>query len=137
MADTVFGKIIRGEIPCHKLYEDEYVIAFLDVHPLSDGHTLVVPKEPAVTLDRLSDESSAAVGRVLPRICRAVLQATGATDFNLVQNNGHDAHQAVLHVHFHIVPHFPDGRGLGLRWKTVALDPEQGRALAARIAATL
>jgi len=56
MADTVFGKIVRGEIPCHKVYEDDKVLAFLDINPLSHGHTLVVPKEPAETLDRLSDD---------------------------------------------------------------------------------
>src|SRR5579871_3111333 len=60
MADSVFSKIIRGEIPCHKLYEDDRVLAFLDIGPLSEGHALVIPKESAVTLDELSDESAAA-----------------------------------------------------------------------------
>ena len=69
MPDTIFGKIIRGEIPCHKVYEDDRVLAFLDVFPLSPGHTLVIPKEAVATLDQLSDESAAAIGRVLPRIC--------------------------------------------------------------------
>ena len=82
MADTVFGKIVRGEIPCNKVYEDEQVLAFLDINPLSAGHTLVVPKEPAETLDRLSDESAAALGRVLPRLCRAVVAATGVKEYN-------------------------------------------------------
>ncbi len=68
MADTIFGKIIAGQIPCHKVYEDDRVLAFLDINPLTRGHTLVVPKEPAETLDKLSDESAAALGRVLPRI---------------------------------------------------------------------
>jgi hypothetical protein len=77
MADTVFAKIIRGEIPCHKVYEDSRVFAFLDINPLSPGHMLVVPKEAAETLDQLSDESAAAIGRVLPRLCRAVVAATG------------------------------------------------------------
>src|SRR3982074_3696479 len=98
MADTVFSKIIRGEIPCHKVYEDDFVLAFLDINPLSPGHTLVIPKEPIATLDALSDEASAAIGRVLPRISRAVLRATGAKDFNVLQNNGAAAHQAVFHV---------------------------------------
>lgn len=137
MSETIFTKIMRGEVPCHKIYEDEHVFAFLDIHPLSDGHTLVLPKEPAVTLDRLSDESSAAIGRALPRICRAVLAATGTTDFNLVQNNGHAAHQAVLHVHFHIIPRHADGSGVGLRWKPGSLDADHGRALAAKIAAAV
>ena len=75
MADTIFGRIIAGQIPCHKVYEDERVLAFLDINPLTRGHTLVIPKEPAETLDTLSDESAAALGRVLPRICRAVIAA--------------------------------------------------------------
>ena len=72
MAETIFAKILRGEIPCHRVYEDDHVLAFLDIGPLSRGHTLVIPKEPAETLDKLSDESAAAIGRVLPRIARAV-----------------------------------------------------------------
>src|SRR5678816_1121736 len=102
MAETVFSKILRGELPSHKIYEDAAVLAFLDVNPLSHGHTLVIPKEPAETLDQLSDDAAAAVGRVLPRIARAVLAATGARAYNLLQNNGPEAHQAVFHVHFHI-----------------------------------
>src|SRR5262245_55759517 len=106
MSETIFSKIIRGEIPCHKVYEDEHVLAFLDIGPLSQGHTLVIPKEEKATLDQLSDESAAALGRILPRLCRAVLRATGATAYNVLQNNGAAAHQAVMHVHFHIIPHF-------------------------------
>ena len=76
---TIFDKIIAGEIPCHRVYEDDHVLAFLDIGPLSDGHTLVVPKEPAAQLHDLGEASAAALGRVLPRLCRAVMQATGAT----------------------------------------------------------
>src|SRR5246127_5978082 len=88
MADTVFAKIVRGEIPCHKIYEDDKVLAFLDINPLSEGHTLVVSKEPAETLDRLSDESAAAIGRGLPRLCRAVVAATGVKEYNVLEKNG-------------------------------------------------
>ena len=95
MANTIFTKILAGEIPCFRVYEDDHVLAFLDINPLSRGHTLVIPKEPAETLDQLSDESAAAVGRVLPKISRAILQATGAVAFNVLQNNGATAHQAV------------------------------------------
>src|SRR5262245_48603755 len=83
---TIFDKILSGDIPCWKVYEDEHVLAFLDIGPLSDGHTLVIPKESAVQLHQLSDESAAAIGRVLPRLCRAVMQATGATAYNILQN---------------------------------------------------
>lgn len=138
MAETIFSKIIRGEIPCHKVYEDERVLAFLDIGPLSHGHTLVIPKEPAATLDQLSDESAAALGRVMPRLCRAVMRATGATAFNVLQNNGAAAHQAVMHVHFHIIPRFehrPEGGGLGISWKAQKLEPAAAKELAGAIAA--
>lgn len=140
MSDTVFGKIIRGEIPCHRVYEDDRVLAFLDVFPLSRGHTLVIPKEAAATLDALSDESAGAVGRALPRICRAVKAATGCTDFNILQNNGAAAHQAVFHVHFHIIPKFEgagQGSGLGIVWPAGKLDQAAGAELARAIAAGL
>ena len=133
MADTIFGKIIRGELPCHKVYEDDHVLAFLDISPLSRGHTLVIPKEPAATLDQLSDDASAAIGRVLPRLSRAVLAATGATAFNVLQNNGASAHQAVFHVHFHIIPKYEDASGLGIGWKPQSFDHGAGKTLAAQI----
>jgi len=102
---------------------------------LSRGHTLVIPKEPAATLDKLSDDASAAIGRVLPRLARAVLAVTGATAFNVLQNNGALAHQAVFHVHFHIIPKLDDGSGLGVGWPATKLDG--GAELAAAIAANL
>jgi histidine triad (HIT) family protein len=134
--DTVFGRILRGEIPCHRVYENAQVLAFLDVHPIAPGHTLVIPKEAAPTLDRLSDDAAAALGRALPRVARAVLHATGATAFNVLQNNGESAHQAVLHVHFHIIPKTAEA-GLGIGWKPRPLALDEGAALAARIAAQL
>jgi histidine triad (HIT) family protein len=135
MADTIFGKILRGEIPCHRVYEDADVVAFLDVNPLSRGHTLVIPREPAETLDQLSPDASAAIGRVLPRLARAVLEATGATAFNVLQNNGPLAHQAVMHVHFHIIPKFDDGSGLGIDWPAHKIDggAELAKAIAAKL----
>jgi len=140
MAETIFAKIIAGAIPCHRVYEDDKVIAFLDINPVSEGHTLVVPKEPAETVDQLSDDSAAAVGRALPRIARAVLAATGARAFNILQNNGPEAHQAVFHVHFHIIPKFDDGRadaGLQIGWKPGALARDVGASLSQKIAARL
>ena len=137
MADTVFGRIISGQIPCHKVYEDERVLAFLDINPLSAGHTLVLPKEAAETLDGLSDESAAALGRVLPRICRAVVAVTGVGEYNVLENNGRGAHQAIPHVHFHIIPKPNTREGLGIGWPQQSLDRETGAALAARIAAAV
>lgn len=133
MGETIFSKILRGEIPCHKVYEDDHVLAFLDVGPLSRGHTLVIPKEPAATLDALSDEASAAIGRVLPRLCRAVKSVTGCDDYNVLQNNGSRAHQAVFHVHFHIIPKPDERQGLGVDWPASRLDNAAGAALAAKL----
>jgi len=135
---TIFTKIINGDIPCHKVYEDERVFAFLDIGPLSTGHTLVIPKEEAPSLAELSDDSAAALGRVLPRLCRAITKATGMKHCNILQNNGAPAHQAVFHVHFHIIPK-PDaggegpGTGLGITWPAGKLDAEDGKALSAKI----
>ena len=131
---TIFDKILSGEIPSHKIYEDDQVYAFLDIGPLSVGHTLVIPKERKAKLHELSDDSAAAIGRVLPRIARAVLAATGATDYNVLQNNGAPAHQAVFHVHFHIIPKTPAG-GLGVVWNTQ--EPGDLADLASRITAAL
>ncbi len=116
MPDTIFGRILPGSIPCHRVYEDGQVLAFLDIAPLSRGHTLVIPKEAAATLDQLSDESAAALGRVLPRICREVIAVTGVREYNVLENNGAGAHQAVPHVHFHIIPKPDAATGLGLKW---------------------
>ena len=137
MAETVFSKILRGEIPSHRVYEDEHVLAFLDVNPISRGHTLVIPKDAVETIDQLSDEAAAAIGRVLPRIARAVLAASGASAFNILQNNGALAHQAVRHVHFHVIPKHDDGTGLGVVWKASSLESSDGQALAQQIAAKL
>jgi histidine triad (HIT) family protein len=136
MTETIFSRIIRGDIPCHRIYEDDKVLAFLDVTPLSPGHTLIVPKEAVPTLNLLSDDSAAAIGRVLPRIARAVMAATGATDFNVLQNNGVSAHQAVFHVHFHIIPKL-NGRGLGVGWTPMKFENADLAALGARITAAL
>jgi histidine triad (HIT) family protein len=137
MSESVFGKIIRGEIPCHKVYEDDRVLAFLDINPLSSGHTLVIPKEPAKTLDTLSEESAAALGRVLPRICRAVIAVTGVKEYNVLENNGTGAHQAIAHVHFHIIPKPNRTEGLGIGWPMRPLDSEAGAKLAAELRAAL
>jgi histidine triad (HIT) family protein len=130
---TIFAKILDAEIPCHRVYEDDHVLAMLDVFPLADGHTLVIPKQRVAYLHELDDEHAAAIGRVLPRIARAIMHTTGATAYNVLQNNGASAHQAIFHVHFHVIPKIAD-RGLGLSWHPGKLEGEHGRELAERIA---
>lgn len=134
--ETVFDKILSGEIPCHKIYEDDYVLAFLDIGPLCPGHTLVIPKERKAYLHELSDVAVAAIGRVLPRLSRAMMAATGATNYNILQNNGSDAHQVVLHVHFHIIPRCGD-QGLDIGWNAKSLPGETADSLLEAMLAAL
>ena len=130
---SIFSKIISGEIPSHKIYGDDLVFAFLDINPLSPGHTLVVPKQQVETLDQLSDDSAAAIGRCLPRLARAIIKATGAQAYNILQNNGPLAGQEVMHVHFHIIPRQSEEVGLGRIWVPGSLDTDQGKAHAQSI----
>jgi len=142
----IFCKIVAGEIPCHKLYEDEYVLAFLDVNPLSAGHSLVIPKGHYVTIDQMPPQVGAAIGRVLPSLSQAVMQATGSTAWNILQNNGDAAGQDVHHVHFHIIPrkpgsdrkHSSPGDGLAATpWLSSPVDHEEAGTLAQQIAAIM
>ena len=130
MSDTIFTKILNGDIPSHKVYEDEQVYAFLDIGPLSEGHTLVIPKEAKAYLHELSDESAAAVGRAMPRIARAVMKVTGCETYNVLQNNGAVAGQAVFHVHFHIIPRPAREAGLQTIWRPGDFDHESGAKMA-------
>ncbi|HLE83643.1 MAG TPA: HIT family protein [Thermoanaerobaculia bacterium] len=127
-ATTIFDRILAGEIPCYRVYEDDHVLAFLDIAPLSDGHILVIPKERKACLHELSDDAAAALGRALPRLCRAVVAATGATAYNVLQNNGASAHQAVMHVHFHIIPK-TGAKGLGVGWNPGRLAGDRAEEL--------
>jgi|TARA_B110000263_G_scaffold236457_1_gene235814 histidine triad (HIT) family protein len=132
-ADTsIFSLILSGVIPSHKVYEDNFVYAFLDINPLSRGHTLVIPKEPAPTMDVLSEEAAASLGRCLPKICRAIMEVTGATNYNLIQNNGEDAGQTVNHLHFHIIPRYSDSEH-SFVWIPKSIDHFDAKNIAASI----
>lgn len=133
MSETIFSKILRGEIPCFKILEDEHVLAFLDIAPLSAGHVLVIPKQPARTLDEVGEEAAAALGKALVRVAKAVKAATGCAAYNILQNNEAAAHQAVFHVHFHVIPKPNEAQGLGVGWPAGKLDFAAAPALAARI----
>lgn len=135
-ADCIFCKIVAGEIPSHKVYEDDRVLGFLDVGPLSRGHTLVIPREHYETIDRMPDELAAACMAVVPRLSRAIVAATGAAGWNVLQNNHRVAGQAVNHVHVHIIPR-SEGDGLGYRWPAGKLDEQEAKALREAIAAAV
>ncbi|MCK4872871.1 MAG: HIT family protein [Phycisphaerales bacterium] len=128
----LFEKIVAREIPSHTVYEDDLIYAFLDVNPLSVGHTLVIPKKRYESLADVPEDAAAALGRALPKITAAVVQVTGADAYNVLLNCGKRAGQVVPHVHFHIIPKYEDGSGLGIGWKPG--DLADGPALAQRIA---
>ena len=101
---NIFAKILRGEIPCHKVYEDEHALAFMDVMPMVDGHCLVVPK---LASRGLIDADAAALAQLMPvvqKVAKAAVAAMGADGFQLRQYNETAAGQTVFHLHFHILP---------------------------------
>lgn len=101
---NIFAKILRGDIPCVKIYEDDKTIAFLDVMPQAEGHTLVLPKEAAESIFDLSPEGAAALITTVQKVAKAVKIATAAPGVMLVQLNGKAAGQSVFHIHMHIIP---------------------------------
>jgi histidine triad (HIT) family protein len=134
-SDCVFCKIAAGQIPCHRVFENEQVLAFLDIAPLSTGHTVVIPKSHAERLDQLGPEVAAEIARHLGELGRRVVSVTKAEGYNVLQNNGAVAGQVVPHVHFHIIPRRSDD-GLGYRWNAKSAAQDELAALAAWISAT-
>ncbi|PLX67077.1 MAG: HIT family protein [Denitrovibrio sp.] len=104
--DCIFCKIIAGEIPCSKVYEDSLFIAFLDIKPVHKGHVLIVPKKHFVNVFDTPDLEAEAIYKVARTLSEAVVKATGCDGINLVQNNNAAAGQEVFHSHMHVIPRF-------------------------------
>ena len=102
--NNVFAKILRGEIPCFKIYEDDDTLAFMDIMPQADGHALVIPKHPAVTLLELPADKVAKTLQTVQKVMAAQKSELGAKGVVLMQLNGEDAGQTVPHLHFHLIP---------------------------------
>lgn len=130
-----FARILRGELPCVKVYEDELTLAIMDIMPQAPGHVLVLPKEAAAEIFALSEEGAAACIRSVKKVAAAVKTALDAPGVMIAQFNGTPAGQTVPHVHFHIVPRH-EARPL-VPHAAVAADMDQLRATAARIVAAL
>ena len=133
--NNIFAKIVRGEAPCFKVYEDAHTIAFMDIMPQAEGHTLVIPKEGAESIFDLSADAAAALIKTTKKVAAAVKEATNAPGILLAQLNGAAAGQTVFHIHFHIIPR-TSGLDLKLHAREKA-DFEQLKALAAKIAAAI
>lgn len=130
--NCIFCRIVAGQIPAQKVYEDSACLAFLDVGPLAEGHVLLIPKDHAETLGDLSAEQAAAMLRNLPALVRAVTKATGCAGVNVLQNNGKAAHQLVMHAHFHIIPR-KEGDAFHFNWPAGKYPPGRGVVMAEAI----
>jgi len=108
--DCIFCKIIEGEIPCSKVYEDALFIAFLDIRPVHKGHVLIVPKRHFVNLFDTPDMEAEAIYKVARGIAKAVKEATDCDGINIVQNNGAAAGQEVFHSHLHVIPRYDNDK---------------------------
>ncbi len=117
----LFCRIIAGEIPCYRVYEDDCVLAFLDIGPVVTGHVLVIPKAHYKNIFDIPDQVIAEVAARLPRLANAVAAATGSTACHILLNNGPEAMQSVLHLHYHIIPR-KDGDSFFVPWKPIRLD---------------
>jgi histidine triad (HIT) family protein len=104
----IFCKIVLGQIPSARVVETAHAVAFLDIHPVNHGHTLLLPRAHHPTLADLPEELAMHLGSLLPRVCRAISAATGATGLNVIMNNGRVAGQTIDHCHWHIIPRFKD-----------------------------
>lgn len=101
---NIFARILRGELPAIKIYEDDQVLAFMDIMPQADGHTLVIPKAPAVTLLDLEPEAAAYTIKIVQKIAQAIKKGLDVEGIVLMQLSGASAGQTVPHVHFHLIP---------------------------------
>ena len=128
-ADCIFCRIIEGQIPCTKVYEDKTVLAFLDVAPISPGHTLVVPKAHCQYVYDCQAPVLGDVGVAVGRIARALVEAVGAEGCNVLCNNGRVAGQLVDHLHFHVIPR-KSGDGLFASWPKFAYESGQAETIA-------
>ena len=135
-ANCIFCRIASGEIPCAKVYEDEHVLAFLDLAPVHPGHTLVIPKTHHKDMLEVPAELGTAVFAALRKVAAAVLEATGAQGFNVMQNNRLAAGQTVFHIHWHIIPRFDDD-GLNMWEQGSYPDMAAMQAMAAKVASYL
>ena len=134
-SNNIFAKILRGEIPCVKVFEDEKTLAFMDVMPQAEGHVLVIPKEAAENLLDLSAEGAAALMATTQRVAKAVKKGLNAPGIMLAQLNGAPAGQSVFHVHFHVIPR-DAGIDLGLHARGM-VDAKLLEPAAAKIRAAL
>jgi histidine triad (HIT) family protein len=118
VSDCIFCKIINGEIPSAKVFENEHVLAFLDISQVTKGHTLVIPKLHNENIFDLEPESARNLFEAVPKIANAIKDEFNPLGMNILQNSGKHAGQEVFHLHLHLLPRYGNGDGFGAVWKT-------------------
>ncbi len=132
----IFCRIVAGSIPCHRIYEDDVVLSFLDIGPVTPGHVLVIPKAHHATVMAAPAELMAELGRRLPKLARAVTQAVNCPACHVLLNSGVEAMQSVAHLHYHIIPRRL-GDSFHVPWPAGKLDTAAAQSLAASIGENL
>ncbi|MBY0144872.1 HIT family protein [Neobacillus niacini] len=135
MSDCIFCKIVNGDIPSAKVFENEHVLAFLDISQVTKGHTLVIPKIHKENLYELTPDIANNLFASVPAIAKALKSEYEPLGLNLVNNNGEHAGQTVFHFHMHLIPRYGKGDGFGAVWKTNTSDysPETLKEMADKI----
>lgn len=118
MSDCIFCKIVNGDIPAAKVFENEHVIAFLDISQVTKGHTLVIPKVHKENLYELTPDIASKLYEVVPAIANALKTEFNPIGLNSINNNGEHAGQSVFHFHLHLIPRYGKGDGFGAVWKS-------------------
>ena len=113
--NCLFCKIVNGEIPSKKIYEDDDFVAFLDIAPIAKGHALVIPKKHFERFDDMLDELFSGYGKAIKKVSSAVVKSLNADGYNIIVNNGSAAGQVVFHCHAHVIPRFAND-GLKMQW---------------------
>ena len=138
MTDCIFCKIIQGELPCFKVYEDDNVLAFEDINPISQGHTLIIPKRHSKDLHEIPEEDLTAVHLASKKIINAISDALNPTGVACVQLNGRGANQVVFHYHLHLIPRMAGSPVLPVTsWEIKPGDMDLIRETSEKIAAAL
>ena len=124
MADDVFSRIVKGEIPAKKVYENDKVLSFVDIAPVNKGHVLVIPKKKYETITDMPEELAGELFKAVHKVAKAVVKATNAEGYNILVNNKRASGQEVPYVHAHIIPRFADD-GFRFGWRTLKYEENE------------
>ena len=138
MEDCIFCKIVKGDIPCFKVYEDDRVLAFEDVNPISEGHTLIIPKAHAENIWEISGEDLTAIHLASKKVADAIKEVLNPAGVAVLQLNGRGVNQVVMHYHLHLIPRVSGGPELTMTaWELIPGDMDAIKQTGDRIAAAM